>query len=70
MPLLDEYLDSGNSSDQPGRFVEWLCRRRPVYGWRFDGVWYDIGDREQLLIADNRLRADRGLPTRAVYSPD
>ncbi len=68
--LLDEYLDSGNSSDQPGRFVEWLCRRRPVYGWRFDGVWYDIGDHEQLLIADNRLRADRGLPTRAAYAPE
>jgi glucose-1-phosphate thymidylyltransferase len=70
VPLLDDYLDAGNSSDQPGRFVEWLCRRRPVYGWRFDGPWYDIGDREQLLIADNRLRAERGLPTRAVYSPD
>ena len=31
--------------------------REPVYGWRFDGGWFDIGDHEQLLEADNRLRA-------------
>jgi glucose-1-phosphate thymidylyltransferase len=68
--LLDDYLSGGNSSDQPGRFVEWLCRREPVYGWQFDGAWYDIGDGEQLLTADNRLRAQRGLPTRSAYSPD
>jgi glucose-1-phosphate thymidylyltransferase len=70
VPLLDEYLDGGNAPDQPGRFVEWLCRRRPVYGWRFRGSWYDIGDREQLLIADNRLRGEQGLPPRESYSPE
>jgi glucose-1-phosphate thymidylyltransferase len=68
--LLDAYLSGGHSSDQPGRFVEWLCRREPVYGWQFEGAWYDIGDSEQLLAADNRLRAEQGLPERAVYSPD
>jgi glucose-1-phosphate thymidylyltransferase len=70
VPLLDAYLSAGNSPDQPGRFVEWLCRREPVFGWQFDGAWYDIGDSDQLLVADNRLRAERGLPVRAVYSPD
>ena len=68
--LLDAYLSGGNSPDQPGRFVEWLCRREPVYGWQFEGAWYDIGDGEQLLTADNRLRAERGLSVRAAYSPD
>jgi glucose-1-phosphate thymidylyltransferase len=68
--LLDAYLAGGHSSDQPGRFVEWLCRREPVYGWQFDGAWYDIGDSEQLLAADNRLRAEQGLPARSVYTPD
>ena len=70
VPLLDGYLSGGNSPDQPGRFVEWLCRREPVFGWQFDGAWYDIGDSDQLLVADNRLRAERGLPVRAAYSPD
>ena len=70
VPLLDLYLAGGHSSDQPGRFVEWLCRREPVFGWQFDGAWYDIGDSEQLLAADNRLRAEQGLPARSVYTPD
>ena len=70
VPLVGAYLDAGNPHDQPGRFVAWLQEREPVFGWRFDGGWFDIGDHEQLLEADNRLRAARGLPTRAAYSPD
>ena len=70
VPLIETYLAEGNAPDQPGRFVAWLHRREPVFGWRFAGEWFDIGDLEQLLQADNRLRAARGLPTRAVYSPD
>lgn len=70
LPLVGDYLDGGNSPDQPGRFVEWLCRREPVYGWRSGGAWYDIGDHEQLLVADNRLRVEHGLETRSAYSPD
>ena len=53
-----------------GAFLEWLVPREPVYGYRFEGDWLDIGDHEQLLEADNRLRARRGLPERAVYSID
>lgn len=68
--LVAPYLDAGNPHDQPGRFVAWLQEREPVFGWRCDGGWFDIGDHEQLLEADNRLRALHGLPTRAVYSPD
>jgi glucose-1-phosphate thymidylyltransferase len=70
VPLVAAYLDAGNPHDQPGRFVAWLQEREPVYGWRCDGGWFDIGDHEQLLEADNRLRAERGLPTRSAYSPD
>jgi NDP-sugar pyrophosphorylase family protein len=68
--LVGPYLDAGNPHDQPGRYVAWLQERQPVYGWQFDGGWYDIGDHEQLLEADNRLRAARGLATRSTYSPD
>jgi glucose-1-phosphate thymidylyltransferase len=68
--LVDAYLGAGSVPDQPGRFVAWLQEREPVYGWRFTGEWFDIGDAEQLLEADNRLRAERGLPVRAAYSPN
>ena len=66
--LVQRYLAEGNSPDQPGRFVEWLHRRAPVYGYRFEGEWFDIGDRGQLLEADNRMRARRGLPPRDEYA--
>ena len=57
--LVRRYLEEGNSPDQPGRFVAWLQGREPVYGYRFEGEWLDIGDREQLREADERARAWR-----------
>ena len=69
LKLVATYLDEGNVPDQPGRFVEWLHRRAPVYGYRFGGEWLDIGDREQLLEADNRARARAGKSPRAEYVP-
>jgi glucose-1-phosphate thymidylyltransferase len=66
--LLQEYLEEGNSPDQPGRFPVWLVERAPIYGYAFEGLWMDIGNREQLLDADNLLRERRGLPQRAEYS--
>jgi glucose-1-phosphate thymidylyltransferase len=66
--LVHTYLAEGNSPDQPGRFVVWLYQRVPVYGYRFPGDWLDIGDREQLLDADNRMRDLHGLPRRTEYS--
>ncbi|HEY2778095.1 MAG TPA: nucleotidyltransferase family protein [Gaiellaceae bacterium] len=67
--LIRTYVETEANADQPGRFVAWLHRREPVYGWAFTEAWYDIGDHEQLLEADNRLRAAAGLPTRAAYDP-
>jgi glucose-1-phosphate thymidylyltransferase len=67
--LVETYLDEGNPPDQPGNFVAWLHKREPVYAYRFEGEWYDIGDGGQLLEADNRMRRRRGLPERAEYSP-
>ena len=56
VPLIDEYLAGGNNPDAPGSLVAWLHTRRPVYGYRLEGEWFDVGDREQLLVADNWLR--------------
>ena len=70
VPLVEQYLAEGNSSDQPGRFVAWLVPHVPVYGYSFEGEWRDIGDAAQLLEADNRLRERAGLPLRPSYSVD
>jgi glucose-1-phosphate thymidylyltransferase len=68
--LVDTYLDGGNPPDQPGNFIAWLQARVPVYAYRFDGGWFDIGDRDQLLEADNLMRRRSGLPERAEYSTE
>ena len=52
LPLVRRYLDEGNNPDQPGRLVEWLYTRTPVYTWRVPGRWYDIGSKETLRVAD------------------
>jgi glucose-1-phosphate thymidylyltransferase len=52
LPLVSTYLDEGNNPDQPGRLIEWLYRREPVYVWPVPGVWLDIGSPETLAEAD------------------
>jgi glucose-1-phosphate thymidylyltransferase len=66
--LLERYLAEGNPPDQPGRFLGWLVPRAVVYGFTARGEWRDIGDAQQLLDADNRMRELRGLATRSSYS--
>jgi glucose-1-phosphate thymidylyltransferase len=68
--LVATYLDEGQNPDNAGGFLGWLSRREPVYGYRFDGYWYDIGNHTQLLEADNRLRRLTGQPERQTYSLD
>jgi len=56
LPLIRQYIAEGNNPDQPGRLVQWLYPRTPVYTWRVPGLWYDIGSRESLEEA-NRIFA-------------
>lgn len=42
--LISEYLKEGNNPDAPGFYIAWLHRRDPVYGFVFEGEWFDIGD--------------------------
>ena len=67
VPLVGRYLAEGNAPDQAGSFVAWLQAREPVFAYWFTGVWLDIGDHEQLLVADNLLRRAQGLPERDEY---
>jgi glucose-1-phosphate thymidylyltransferase len=64
------YLAEGNPPDPPGAFLAWLATREPLYGFRFDEAWLDIGDPWQLLEADNRYRVGAGLAPRAAYVLD
>ena len=56
--LIRQYVAEGNNPDQPGRLVQWLYPRLPVYTWTVPGIWFDIGSKETLDEA-NRIFADR-----------
>jgi glucose-1-phosphate thymidylyltransferase len=59
LPLIRQYIAEGNNPDQPGRLIQWLYPRVPVYTWRVPGLWYDIGSKETLEEA-NRIFAAGG----------
>ena len=68
--LVARYLEAGESADNAGSFLGWLAHHERVYGYRFEGAWFDIGNHDQLLEADNRLRRLTGLAEREAYSLD
>ena len=69
VPMVQQYLSEGNSPDQPGHLVAWLHKRAPVYGYKFKGGWFDIGNLAELLTADNMIRERQGMPRRTEYKP-
>lgn len=58
LPLIQKYVAEGNNPDQPGRLVQWLYQRTPVYTWRVPGIWFDIGSKDSLEEA-NRIFKDK-----------
>jgi len=43
--LIKEYLKNKiKKTDATGLYIDWLRKKFPVYGFVFDGKWYDIGD--------------------------
>ena len=58
IPEIFRYLEEGNNPDQPGRLIQWLYPRIPVYTWSVPGTWYDIGSKETLEEADGIFSAN------------
>ncbi len=56
LPLIHQYVTEGNNPDQPGRLVQWMYKKAPIYVWKVPGIWYDIGSKETLEEA-NRIFA-------------
>ena len=53
VPMISQYIAEGNNPDQPGRLVQWLYPRTPVYTWTVPGLWFDIGSKETLEEANS-----------------
>src|SRR5438552_4737197 len=57
LPLIKQYVTEGNNPDQPGRLIQWLYPRLPVYTWMVPGLWFDIGSKETLEQANEIFSA-------------
>lgn len=54
--LISEYLKRDEAKDAIGHYISWLSRVEGVFGYIFDGIWYDIGDRESYQRAKQKFR--------------
>jgi glucose-1-phosphate thymidylyltransferase len=55
LPAIHEYVREGNNPDQPGRLVQWLYPRQPVFAHQITGQWLDIGSFETLDQANREF---------------
>jgi glucose-1-phosphate thymidylyltransferase len=58
VPMIRQYIAEGNNPDQPGRLVQWMFPKIPVYTWAVPGIWFDIGSKDTLEEA-NRIFTKR-----------
>jgi len=54
--LVSTYLKEKRSADAPGFYIQWLAKKKEVYGFVFKEKWYDIGSLESLKEADLNYR--------------
>jgi glucose-1-phosphate thymidylyltransferase len=59
LSLIDRYIRQGNNPDQPGHYISWLCKAKNTYGYKFEGEWFDIGDKNEYKRADDAYHIRR-----------
>lgn len=55
--LINEYISETYQLDKAGDYIHWLVEKGDVYGFQFNGTWYDIGSLESLEEAQQKFRA-------------
>ncbi len=56
LAYLPEYLSQSKALDAAGSYIQWLSEKKNVYGFNFEGKWYDIGSIESLNEAQENFR--------------
>lgn len=55
---IETYLNEGNTADQPGHLISWLCEHEEVYAFNLPGKWFDIGSIESYQRANGTWKEE------------
>src|SRR3989338_2526716 len=50
--FVNEYLSGETAKDAPGYYIQWLLEKVKIFGFLFQGMWYDIGNLSALEEAN------------------
>ncbi|HOY09697.1 MAG TPA: nucleotidyltransferase family protein [Candidatus Omnitrophota bacterium] len=53
--LISDYVAELNKTDKAGDYIHWLTETDTVFGFKFQGKWYDIGSIETYQKAQERF---------------
>ncbi len=53
--MIKDYMDKTHQTDKAGDYIHWLVEKSAVYGFQFNGMWYDIGSVESLKEAQAKF---------------
>ena len=72
IPRLREFISEKGDHDSPGRFIQWLYEREPVYGIPLNGKWWDIGTldlyaRVNQVVVRMNLGNDRSISSEVPF---
>ncbi len=71
---ISAFLKSGEKKDNTGDFIRYLSHKKDVFAYIFDGVWFDIGSKDQyekaneLFSNTNKNKPDNNDPEAAGNS--
>jgi glucose-1-phosphate thymidylyltransferase len=55
LALIEKYIQEGGKVDRAGDYIGWLCQKKRLNGFQFEGTWYDIGSIEAYNEAQDKF---------------
>lgn len=56
LEFISDYLGRSDKTDKAGDYIQWLAEGKEVYGFKFQGKWYDIGSIETYNEAQEKFK--------------
>lgn len=53
---IQQYFKESSAADAAGGYIKWLSENKEVYGFEFQGTWYDIGSVESYYEAQKQFK--------------